>query len=256
MAFVYLLHFDTPLCHAEHYVGSTTNLLKRLQQHATLKTTPILKATKKWSVERIWQGSPKAIREAERQIKRQKNGPAFCPLCSPTPRVPPPKLLDYPITEPIKEALKARTPKRPEMIEIRHGTWYNVEEIEALMSQSTLELGFIPREGIKRHLNKERCLVAYVGTRVQAYCLFTYSHDSTRLTINQVTVSDEQRLRGIGKALVLAAQCMNPVALPVCRVRDDLPANEFWAKIGWERVRSTKGKRHPLNHYHGTPICY
>ena len=78
---VYLVHFETKLHHAQHYMGSTRDLESRLMQHSTGQGARLLKAVNEagipWKVARTWDGGW----GLERYFKRQKNGPRLCPLC-------------------------------------------------------------------------------------------------------------------------------------------------------------------------------
>ncbi len=78
---VYLIHLDTPLKHARHYLGYSENLPKRLQQHRTGRGAAFMKAISKegitWHVSRIWDGNY----ELEQMLKRQHNASHLCPTC-------------------------------------------------------------------------------------------------------------------------------------------------------------------------------
>lgn len=78
----YLIHFDTPLAHARHYLGWTTNLPMRLEAHAKGNGSRIMEVINErgigWQLARVWPGG----RALERQLKRQKNSPRLCPICN------------------------------------------------------------------------------------------------------------------------------------------------------------------------------
>ncbi len=78
---VYLIHLDTPLKHARHYLGFSEDLLKRLQRHHTGQGAAFMKAIAKeeisWHVSRIWDGNY----ELEQVLKRQHNASHLCPTC-------------------------------------------------------------------------------------------------------------------------------------------------------------------------------
>jgi predicted GIY-YIG superfamily endonuclease len=78
---VYLIHFDTPLHHARHYLGWTTNLKARLEAHRRGNGARLMEVITEagitWRLARTWEGG----RELERHLKRQKNSPRFCPIC-------------------------------------------------------------------------------------------------------------------------------------------------------------------------------
>src|SRR5437588_8669062 len=57
---VYLIHLDTPLKHARHYVGFSEDLPSRMQKHRNGQGAAFMKAVEKegisWHVSRIWDG--------------------------------------------------------------------------------------------------------------------------------------------------------------------------------------------------------
>ena len=81
---VYLIHFDRPLAHAQHYVGYTKNLRRRLREHSRGRFSPLMAAVNQagipWVVARVWAAGD---RELERKIKASHHTARFCPLCDP-----------------------------------------------------------------------------------------------------------------------------------------------------------------------------
>jgi hypothetical protein len=86
MATTYLVHLDRPLggpVHfAQHYVGHTQNLDRRLETHRAGLGARILAAANQrgigYDVVRTWPGG----REVERRIKAHHNAPRLCPACA------------------------------------------------------------------------------------------------------------------------------------------------------------------------------
>lgn len=84
---IYLIHFDRPLAHAKHYMGSTTNLEERLECHRSGngKSARLMQVIHElkipWRLARTWPGG----RTKERRLKRLKNAPRLCPICNPNP---------------------------------------------------------------------------------------------------------------------------------------------------------------------------
>jgi predicted GIY-YIG superfamily endonuclease len=80
---VYLLHFSQPLAHARHYLGSTANLDQRLDEHRNGQGARLMEvicdAGIGFQLARTWTGD----RKLERKLKRRKNAPRLCPVCSP-----------------------------------------------------------------------------------------------------------------------------------------------------------------------------
>ena len=86
--FVYLLHFErriNPSHPCQHYLGYTTNLPTRIQQHQNGSGSRLCQVAKErhitFTVARIWLGP----RSLEKQLKRRKNGRSLCPICNGQP---------------------------------------------------------------------------------------------------------------------------------------------------------------------------
>jgi predicted GIY-YIG superfamily endonuclease len=78
---VYLLHFSTPLAHAQHYIGSADDVEARLARHNAGHGARITQVAKEQGIEltvaRTWEGG----RKEERRLKNRKNAPKLCPIC-------------------------------------------------------------------------------------------------------------------------------------------------------------------------------
>lgn len=78
---VYLLHFMTKFHHAQHYLGYTNNLPRRLEEHRH-DTKHLMGAVNaagiQWVLAREWPGGD---RELERRLKRWGGSAQFCPFC-------------------------------------------------------------------------------------------------------------------------------------------------------------------------------
>ena len=80
---IYLIHFDRPLHHAQHYVGycNEDHLAQRIALHKSGRGAKILAALKSqgigWQVVRTFPGD----RHEERRIKNCKKSSCFCPIC-------------------------------------------------------------------------------------------------------------------------------------------------------------------------------
>lgn len=89
MKFIYLIHFATPLHHAQHYLGSTDRLMTRIAEHKAGSGSKLMKVVTDleipWTVARLW-ASPNH-RATESYLKKHiKNSTDYCPLCAQTPR--------------------------------------------------------------------------------------------------------------------------------------------------------------------------
>jgi hypothetical protein len=81
----YLVHLDPPVAgHAGHYLGSATDLYRRLAQHGTGEGARLLEVQVKerggtFRLVRTWPGG----REVEHQLKSGHQGNRLCPDCRP-----------------------------------------------------------------------------------------------------------------------------------------------------------------------------
>jgi predicted GIY-YIG superfamily endonuclease len=79
---VYLIHFETRLHHAGHYLGYCDDLGRRLAQHRGGNGARLMEVISSagiaWKVVRTWAGD----RAFERRLKKRKNTPRrLCPVC-------------------------------------------------------------------------------------------------------------------------------------------------------------------------------
>ena len=81
---LYLIHFEAKYEHAQHYLGLSNDLQRRLEEHHIGQGNALMKAVTlagiPWSVVRTWNDSD---RMEERRLKNQKNAWRLCPVCNP-----------------------------------------------------------------------------------------------------------------------------------------------------------------------------
>ena len=88
MCKVYLIHFDKPLAHAQHYLGYTANdsVEQRLERHKSGDGARILRACNlaniQYAIVKTWDcNSWRAARSLERKLKSRHDSPSLCPIC-------------------------------------------------------------------------------------------------------------------------------------------------------------------------------
>ena len=78
---VYLIHFERPYRHAQHYLGSACDVDKRCKEHAAGTGARLMQVIGEagipWRVVRLWDGG----RLEERALKRRHSGRSLCPVC-------------------------------------------------------------------------------------------------------------------------------------------------------------------------------
>jgi len=79
---VYLLHFQTNLKHARHYVGYAQCVAQRIAHHKNGTGARLLAVCNErgigYDLARTWEGQG---RDFERKLKRCKNAARYCPVC-------------------------------------------------------------------------------------------------------------------------------------------------------------------------------
>lgn len=79
---VYLIHFETPLKHARHYVGWTTDLDARLADHRNGSGSALMAAVMEagidWRLAKVWEGVDRFF---ERKLHRLHSTGRYCPVC-------------------------------------------------------------------------------------------------------------------------------------------------------------------------------
>lgn len=82
---VYLIHFNEPYKHAQHYTGwahSMDGLNTRLTEHACGNGARLMKVIAEqgitWKLARVWE---EGDRELERRLKKWHGAKKYCPIC-------------------------------------------------------------------------------------------------------------------------------------------------------------------------------
>lgn len=78
---IYLLHFEEPYKHAQHYLGWTESLEERLATHASGAGSALMAAVRRagiaWSVVKTWRGDT----YDEKKLKAWGSLKRHCPVC-------------------------------------------------------------------------------------------------------------------------------------------------------------------------------
>ncbi len=78
---IYLIHFERPFKHAQHYMGFSQNLPQRLNQHKKGCGSKLMRAVSaagiRWAVVEKWTGD----RHFERKLKNHRNHGGKCWIC-------------------------------------------------------------------------------------------------------------------------------------------------------------------------------
>lgn len=265
--FVYVLHFDTKLEHAGHYIGSTENLLRRLTAHANGCGARIMREMmlrgNKWRLGALGVASHASIRRVEREVKDQRHAIRYCGVCNALPKrikgtkPYPIEMIDFPHTfdelcnSPLAYSKQVRVVRSTEVMEDM-GKY--MSEILSLMQRERDCLGFIPaggEQGLSLLWESGKILLGFLGTRFVGYLVFTVETFGTQANIMQICVRDEARGYGVGGAMLKAVKNTGDYMALTAKVRVDLDANEFWMHHGFllQGSKTHKTSGGILNHY-------
>lgn len=275
MPVIYVLHFDEPLAHAQHYAGCTTNLRKRLQTHAaghgSHLTKELFRQGREWILGGLYETSRDNMRKHERCLKDQANAKRYCEICSPTTarikgaRAYSVSLIPFAIrSEAIREEAGSKINTGQTVQVYRSSgadTWetaWRLEEVKKLMTADKDALGFIPaggEKGLKALVDRGQIILCEDRKQIVGYAAFTMNKET--LNIHQCCVRDDYRLLGLGKQMERMIETNWPEHIIQAKVRDDLAANEFWQAIGFELADqwSHKTSRKPINFYRRAIQC-
>lgn len=79
---VYIFHFDPPLKHARHYIGTTDDLEQRIHDHLyTTEGSPFVKACIENGSSIYLAKEMEGGRKKERKLKNYKKTSQLCPIC-------------------------------------------------------------------------------------------------------------------------------------------------------------------------------
>lgn len=257
--YVYILHFDTPLSHAQHYVGMTGNLKQRLSAHASghaaALTQELCREGLPWSLGGLFQTTATNARRVEKNLKESKNTSRYCNLCNPDGPSPPCSL-KFPLSElpfPSRSSELTATPKEERRITIHQGFELTDQNFAAAIQRKhKVELGFLNHSALYAASSSGKLLIAEVNNKPAGFVIYTRFDNRLKLTIHQCAVMDEYRLMGVAKSTVDCLSAMHPGYSIWCKVRKDLPANFFWESIGFKKKTTVthKTSKQELNLYY------
>jgi predicted GIY-YIG superfamily endonuclease/N-acetylglutamate synthase-like GNAT family acetyltransferase len=264
MSFIYVLHFDEKLSHAQHYVGCTDNLKARLLAHATGAGSRICRELMNrginWRLGGLFETSHRNMRKLERGLKDQRHASRYCQVCNVNnARFSGTKNYDignvaFPAT---REALAAiATPRTGQ--NVRHTTENEpkstMQAILHLMRRDKDALGFVPAggdQGLEMLVPRGLIVVAEAGGQVVGYASHTLNPSKTRCTIHQCCVQDDARFMHLGTKMVDQIKASYTVDEVIAKVRIDLAANHFWNAIGFDVIDTVvhPTSKNLINHY-------
>jgi predicted GIY-YIG superfamily endonuclease/GNAT superfamily N-acetyltransferase len=266
--YIYVLHFDRPLSHAQHYIGCTADPRARLIQHAQGRGANIVRAAGAEGIGFRLSGlgitNVRCMRRIERQVKDWHGTRQFCSCCTPDPRgIPgtrsyPIEAIPFPRDSGTLAMLQPKVQEVAVRLTVAGDGLRLSEQVRELSRYDKDALGFIPAggsQGVTVLIEAGRMAVCHIDGQLAGFCAFTENAEA--VTIHQCCVADEHRGCGVGRELVTTIRQSRSGKPTSCKVREDLPANEFWTRIGFAQVgtmtHATSGMR--LHIYSAPPAA-
>lgn len=134
-------------------------------------------------------------------------------------------------------------------VQIRKARQSDLGAIKALADAYKEELGFVLRPALQKSIDNCEVLVATDGEAILGFVEYHHRRDE-QTTLYHIAVVREFQREGMGQALVQAleaeaAQRGKRFVLLKCPV--DLPANDFYPKLGYRLIDVANGKQRSLN---------
>lgn len=133
---------------------------------------------------------------------------------------------------------------------IQAATANDLDAIKSLADQHKKELGFIVRGAIARSIELHEVLIAKNSCGgILGFAQYHHRRDK-QTTLYNIVVESDARNQGIGRALITAMcddarQHQQGFILLKCPL--ELPANAFYASLGFTKQATDAGKHRPLD---------
>ena len=264
MSWIYVLHFDEKLSHAQHYVGCTDNLRGRLNAHATGAGSRICRELMKrgiaWHLGGLYETSHRNMRKLERGLKDQKHASRYCQLCN-TNQAKFSGCKPYDIENvhfpTFSQAMLATcTPLTGQTVRLTAPgePKSTMQAILEMMRRDKDALGFVPAggdQGLEMLVDRGYIAIAEANGEVVGYASHTLNPSKTRCTVHQCCVRDDARFHQLGTKMIDRIKAEYQVDEFVAKVRIDLAANHFWNAIGFDIFQTVvhPTSKNLINHY-------
>jgi N-acetylglutamate synthase-like GNAT family acetyltransferase len=134
------------------------------------------------------------------------------------------------------------------MAEVRWAREEDIGAVKRLADSNSAALGFVVRASLEAQMRRQELLISECQGKVVGFVSFHHRRDKWT-TIYELCVEKNYRRQGIGRALIEAVQ-EDALRFHQSGIRLkcplNLPANSFYARIGFTRVAIEEGKRRPL----------
>lgn len=136
-----------------------------------------------------------------------------------------------------------------EGFKMRQATLDDVVDVKKIADQHRHALGFLPKPVFSDSVKRHSLLVAVSEGHLVGFVRYNHRKRGTETAIYDICVADDYKRQGIGRGLVesLIDECRkNDRVSIMLRCPEDLPANQFYERIGFENNGVEMGRRRKL----------
>lgn len=128
----------------------------------------------------------------------------------------------------------------------------DLDVVKRLFDANKTALGFVLRPSLIESIQRAELLVAYRDADFVGTVHYHHRRDG-QTTLYHIAVNTTSRAAGVGRALVVALQqecILRGMHSIVLKCPQELPANQFYARVGFSHIRTDEGKYRRLNVWH------
>lgn len=132
---------------------------------------------------------------------------------------------------------------------VRKAQAEDLDAVKALADANKASLGFVLRSALAAGIQRDWLLVAERAGQVIGFVHYRHRQDS-RTTLYEICVDEASRRNGVGRSLVQALAVESQSLGKACiwlKCPADLPANEFYGRLGFVLTAVEQGRRRQLN---------
>lgn len=132
---------------------------------------------------------------------------------------------------------------------IRRADLDDLPAIKKLADSHKQELGFVRWPVLARSIGQSEVYVAENGEGIIGFLQYHHRRDR-QTTLHNIAVRLDYRNCGIGRKMTMALEVESQTkgkSAILLKCPEDLPANSFYAKMGYEKVNVESGKARRLN---------
>lgn len=133
-------------------------------------------------------------------------------------------------------------------ITFHKATTEDLDKIKVLADAHRQELGFVRRPALLEAITRKEIIIAQNNEHLAGFVHYRHRRD-VQTTLYDIVVAPDHRLLGIGKTLIDAlmteAQTLGKQTI-VLKCPEELAANTFYARLGFERICEEPGKHRKL----------